>query len=89
MPVGCEALCRGIPSLRHCFVTLQQMQCSKVFFVPIFIIVIFCYWPLAVLYCDCGMCQLGAKLYAEISLLYKALLSHITADAMFQSIFHS
>ena len=65
------------------------MQCSKVFFVPNFIIVIFCYWLLAVLYCDCGMCQLGVKLYAEVSLLYKALLSHITKDAMFQGIFHS
>ena len=75
--------------IRHCLVILQQMQCSKVFFIPNFIIVIFCYWLLAVLYCDCGMCQLGVKLYAEESLLYKALLSHITTDAMFQSIFHS
>ena len=47
--------------IRHCLVILQQMQCSKVFFIPNFIIVIFCYWLFAVLYCDWGICQLGMR----------------------------
>jgi len=83
MPVRCEALCWGIPSLRHCLVMLQQMQCSEEFTIPNFIIIIFCF---VFLLC-CTVIEVYARWVWSFMLRYpflKALLNHITTDAMFQ-----
>ena len=87
MPVGCKTLCWGIPSLRHCLVILQQMQCSDVFLIPSFIIISFCFGFL--------LCCIEVHVYARwvwsFMLRYpffKALLNHFTTDAVFQSIYN-
>ena len=88
VPVGCEALCWGIPSLRHCLVILQQMQCSKVFIIPNFINIIFCFCFL--LWCTViEACASWVWSFMLRNPFFKALLCHITTDAMFQSIFRS
>jgi len=88
MPVGCEALCWGIPSLRHCLVMLQQMQCSEEFTIPNFIIIIFCF---VFLLCCASIEVYASWVWSSVLMhpFFKALLSHITTDEMFQSIYHS
>ena len=87
MPVGCKALCRGIPSLRHYLVILQQMQCSKVFIIPNFILShYFLFW----VFC-CAVIEVYARWVRSFMLRYpffKTLVNHITADAVFQSIYN-
>ena len=60
MPVRCEAFCWGILSIRHWLIILQYMQCFK-WSISFFFFVL--------RYCDQGICQLGAKLFAEESFL--------------------
>jgi len=88
MPVGCKALCWGIPPLRYYLVILQQMQCSKVFIIPNFILIIFCF---GVFLLCCTVIEVYARWVWSFMLRYpffKALVNHITADAVFQSIYN-